>query len=178
MERGDSRSSRLAMAAHAVLIVAALHFAQGLFLPLALATLLSLVLLPLVKGVERLRVGRIPSIVVVVLSAFVVIAAFSWITIRQVSALGKRLPEYKGKVIAKAGSLGPVGRAIKEVQTTLAEVGEQVAASTSAAQTAARVEVVPSALRPLEIIGRALVSGIVPLGTTFFVLILVIFILI
>jgi predicted PurR-regulated permease PerM len=184
VQRVGSRPSRLAAAAYAILIVAALHFAQGLFLPLAMAALLSLLLLPLVKGVERLRVGRIPSILIVVLTAFLVIGAFSWITIRQVSDVGKRLPEYKARVIAKAGSLGPVGRAIKEVQAALAEVGDEVAASTGTGTTrenaaaATKVEVVSSTPKPLEIIGRALFSGIVPLGTSFFVLILVIFILI
>jgi len=92
MHRVESRPSRLAGAAYAVLIVAAIHFAQGLFLPLALAALLSLLLLQLVKGVERLRIGRIPSILVVALTAFLVIGAFTWITIRQVSELGKKLP--------------------------------------------------------------------------------------
>jgi predicted PurR-regulated permease PerM len=184
MERVGSGPSRLAAAAHAVLIVAALHFAEGLFLPLALAGLLSLLLLPLVKGVERLRIGRIPSILLVALTAFLAIGAFSWITMRQVSDLGKKLPEYKVRVIAKAGSLGAVGRTIKQVQAALAEVGDEITSSTTGvssrekASTASKVEVVPTPLKPLEIIGRALVSGIVPLGTTFFVLILVIFILI
>jgi len=50
LDRVDSRPSRLATAAHVVLIVAAIHFAQGLFLPLALDALLSLLLLPLVSG--------------------------------------------------------------------------------------------------------------------------------
>ncbi len=59
MERTELRPSRSAVAAQAVLIVAALHFAHGLFLPLA-------------KGAERLRLGRIPSNVIVVLSALVV----------------------------------------------------------------------------------------------------------
>jgi len=184
MHQFGSRPSRLAAAAPAVLIIAALHFAQGLFLPLALAALLSLLLLPLVKGVECLRIGRIPSILVVALSAFLVIGAFSWVTIGQVSDLGKRLPEYRGKMIAKAGSLGAVGRAIKEAQAALAEVGDEIAASTAVAttrekiSTATKVEVVPSPPKPLEIIGRALVSGVGTLGTTVFVLILVIFILI
>lgn len=179
-----SRPSRLAAAAPAVLIIAALHFAQGLFLPLALAALLSLLLLPLVKGVERLSIGRIPSILVVALSAFLLIGAFGWVTIGQVSELGKKLPEYRGRVIAKAGSLGAVGRAIKDAQTALAEVGDELAASTAVAttreksSTATKVEVVPSPPKPLEIIGRVLVSGMGTLGTTVFVLILVIFILI
>jgi len=184
MHRFGSRPSRLAAAAPAVLVVAALYFAQGLFLPLALAALLSLLLLPLVKGVEGLRIGRIPSILVVALSAFLVIGAFSWVTIGQLSELGKRLPEYRGKVIAKAGSLGAVGRAVKAAQAALAEVGDEITASTAVGttrekiSTATKVELVPSPPKPLEIIGRAFVSGLGTLGTTVFVLILVIFILI
>lgn len=184
MQRPDLRPSRLAVAAHAVLIVAALHFARGLFLPLALATLLSLLLLPLVRGVERLRVGRIPSILVVALTAFLLIGLFSWITIRQVSDIGKKLPEYKGRIVAKAGSLGPLGRAVKEAQAALSEVGDEIAASAASASTrekaslATKVEVVSSPPKPLEIVGRALVSGVGTLGTTVFVVVLVIFILI
>jgi hypothetical protein len=69
------------------------------------------------------------------------------------------------------------------VQAALTEMGDELAASTAAptrekASLIPKVEVVPSPAKPLEIIGRVLVSGIVPLGTTFFVLILVIFILI
>ncbi len=180
----DSRPSRLATAASGVLIIAALHFAQGLFLPLALAALLSLLLLPLVKGVERTRIGRIPSILVVALTAFLAVGTFGWITIRQLSDVGKRLPEYKGRVLAKAGSFGPLGRAIKGTQAALAEVGDEIAASTGGGATrekasmAVKVEIVPSPLRPIEIIGRALVSGMDTMGTTFFVFILVILILI
>lgn len=184
MGRTDSRPSRLAVVAQVILIVAALRFAQGLFLPLALATILSLLLLPLVKGVERSRMGRVPSIVIVVLTAFLVIGAFGWITIHQMSELGKKLPAYKGQVLAKLGSLGPVGEAIKNVQAALAEVGDEVAASMSGEQSrekssgTPKVEIVLPPSKPLDIIGRTLVSAIVPLGTTFFVLVLVIFILI
>ncbi len=184
MERADSRPSTLAAASHVVLIVAALHFAKWLFMPLALAALISLLLLPLVKGVERFRIGRIPSILVVALTAFLVIGAFGWLTIRQLSDLGKNLPEYRGRVIAKAGSLGPVGRAIQESRATLAELEYGIAESTAAAKPpensspTTKVEVVPSPPKPLDLIGRAFVSGAQMLGTTVFVLIMVIFFLI
>jgi hypothetical protein len=41
LDRVDARPSRQATAAHVALIVAAIPFAQGLFLPLALAALVS-----------------------------------------------------------------------------------------------------------------------------------------
>lgn len=179
MRHADSRPSGLAAAAYAVLIVAALHYAKGLFLPLSLAALLSLLLLPLVKGVERSGLGRIPSILVVALAAFLAVGAFGWITIRQVSELGKNLPEYKGRVIAKAGSLGYLGKGLKELQAALAEVENKVTAPAAERDVAPTpVVVVPSPSKPLDLIGRAVVSGIDPLGTTVFVLILSIFILI
>src|SRR6185295_5980126 len=96
----------------------------------------------------------------------------------------KNLPEYKGRVLARAGSLGPVGRIIKQAQSALAEVGDEIAASTAVAPTrenattTTKVEIVPSPARPLEIIGRALVTGSGTLGTSIFVLIVVLFILI
>src|SRR5438874_8371972 len=105
MDRADARPTRLVSAAAAVVVVAALHFARGLFLPLALAALLSLLLLPLVRFVQGLGGARLFSILVVVLSFSLLLGAITWVTVRQGADLGRKLPEYKGRILAKAGML-------------------------------------------------------------------------
>ena len=59
------------------LVIVALYYAQEVLLPLALAVLLSFVLTPLVTRLERWRLGRIPSVVVVVLLTCSAIGAWS-----------------------------------------------------------------------------------------------------
>ena len=58
-----------------VVVVAALYFGREVFVPLALAILLSFVLGPVVLKLRRLHLGRIPAVLVTVLLAFVVIFA-------------------------------------------------------------------------------------------------------
>jgi len=89
--------------------VAALYFAQEVLIPLALAVLLSFILAPLVKYVERRRVGRIPSVLLVVVVAFSVIIALGWLVGSQVVALAEDMPRYQGEVVRKVQSLRASG---------------------------------------------------------------------
>jgi predicted PurR-regulated permease PerM len=179
MDAAPSHPPRLTSVAAAVLVVGALHFARGLFIPLALAALLSLLLLPMVHFVQRLGGGRLFSILGIVLSFSLVLGAITWVTLRQGAELGRKLPEYRGRVMAKAGALGPVGRAIREAQAAIEELGSEISApERDKGAPATKVEVVPEPARPFALIGPALVSVFQSLGTTFFVFILVIFFLI
>ena len=58
-------------------IIAALYFGKAIFLPLAVAILLTFVLAPPVRVPRGWGVGRIPSVVLVVVLAFLVIFAAS-----------------------------------------------------------------------------------------------------
>jgi methylmalonyl-CoA mutase cobalamin-binding subunit len=69
----------LTLAALAVAVVAA-YVAKAILVPIALAVLLSFVLAPLVARLERLRLGRVPSVVmVVILAAIIVTAVGLWL---------------------------------------------------------------------------------------------------
>jgi predicted PurR-regulated permease PerM len=89
------------MLAAVVVVVAALYFAQAVLMPVAMAIFLSFVLSPLVSRVERWRLGRVPSVVVVVLLAFTAIGSVSWVVGRQAMDMAARLPEYRENLDAK-----------------------------------------------------------------------------
>jgi len=178
MHGADPRPPRLVAVAAGVIVVGALHFARGLFLPLALAGLLSLLLLPMVRFVQRLGGGRLPSILGVVLTFSLILGAIAWVTVRQGTGLVRRLPEYRGRVLAKAEALGPVGRALTDAQKALEELGSEMGAPEREKVTVTRVEVVPPPAKFFDVVGPALIPAFQSLGTAFFVLILVIFFLI
>src|ERR1700678_3399424 len=79
-----------------VVVVAALYLARDILLPLALAILLSFLLAPLVKRLEKWGARRIPAVLVVVLLAFGLLAAISYLLASQMYDLAYRLPQYKG----------------------------------------------------------------------------------
>ena len=178
MDRTDPRPPRLTSAAAVVILAAALHFARGLFLPLALAAVLSLLLLPLVRFVQRLGGGRLFSILAVVLSFSLLLGVVSWVTVSQGADLGRKLPEYKDRIFAKAGALGPLGGVIKDAQRALEKLEREIAPGRDPAVPATRVEVVPPPTSPFDVIGPALVPLVQSLGSTFLVFVLVIFFLI
>jgi predicted PurR-regulated permease PerM len=61
--------SALATAAAAIVVITALYFARDIFIPLALAILLSFALEPLAGVLRRWHFGRVPSVIAAVLLA-------------------------------------------------------------------------------------------------------------
>ena len=82
----------------AVIVIAALYFGEAIFIPFALALLLSFLLTPPVTWLERLKIGRAFSVVLVLIVAFSAIGSFMWIGTEQLSAIAIRLPEYRTNI--------------------------------------------------------------------------------
>ncbi len=85
--------------------IAALYFAREVFVPLALAVLLSFALGPLVMRLRRWHLGRVPSVVMAVLLAFAVIFGLASVIGSQLAQLAENLPKYQSNVIEKIHSL-------------------------------------------------------------------------
>ena len=95
------KTHRMLTLAAVVVIVAALYFAQAVLFPVALAIFLSFVLSPLVARLERLRIGRVPSVMVVSALAFATIGSVGWLVGRQAMDIVVHLPEYRGNLQSK-----------------------------------------------------------------------------
>jgi len=89
----------------AALIVATLYFGRDVFVPIALAILLSFVLAPLVGVLQGWRVPRAVSVIGVVLLAFTVIFVISGVIATQMTNLADKLPRYETNVRTKIQSL-------------------------------------------------------------------------
>jgi predicted PurR-regulated permease PerM len=88
-----------------VIVVAVLYFARVVFIPLALAILFAFLLAPLVTRLRRWKIGRIPSVLIVVHLAFAVIAAFGFLMALQLTDLGHKMPEYEQNIHNKLKSI-------------------------------------------------------------------------
>src|SRR5580698_2948587 len=97
--------SAVALAVLAVIIVTALYVGREIFVPVALAILLSFVLAAPVGVLQRLRVPRGIAVVGVVLFAFAIIFALGSLIATQLNRLAGDLPRYQTTIQSKIHSV-------------------------------------------------------------------------
>jgi predicted PurR-regulated permease PerM len=105
----SKKTSRVPVVTALGVCIAALYFAQEVLIPLAVAVLLSFLLAPLVKLLERRRLARIPAVMLVVAVAFTLIGALGWVVGSQVVRLAEDMPRYQGEIVRKVRSLSDSG---------------------------------------------------------------------
>jgi predicted PurR-regulated permease PerM len=194
---GRSGLSGILIFLSSILIVAVLYFARDIIVPITLAILLSFLLSPAVRGLRRLRMGRVTAVTITVLIAFIVIAGFGAVFVREISSLAQDLPAYRSNLEAKVHSLpelipggGIVRRAAAILsdlrnELTRAEIHASVPAESPASTGTAIAEPpkpVPVEIRQPDLAPLQLVQSIVgpllqPLATSGLVVVFVIMIL-
>jgi predicted PurR-regulated permease PerM len=110
----------MAGAVVAAIIIGALYVGREVFIPIALAILLSFVLAPLVRLLQRLHVPRAAAVLLVVLSAFAGIFAIGGLIASELSQLAGDLPRYEFTMQEKIRSL----RGTTAASGTLQRAGE------------------------------------------------------
>src|SRR5262249_6274834 len=118
-----------ALAVLAVLgIVAALYVAKAIFLPLALAILLTFLLAPAVRLLRNWGVPRVPTVVLVVAFAGAVFLGIGALVGQQVTQLAQKLPEYQFTIHEKIRSVRDraSGGALDRISTFLRNVNQEI----------------------------------------------------
>ncbi|HXS28668.1 MAG TPA: AI-2E family transporter [Steroidobacteraceae bacterium] len=160
-------------------VIAALRLAQDVFIPLALAVLMTFLLAPLVERLQRWGINRAVAVIVTVLVAFLVLGGVLYIVFSQLRDLAKELPQYREQLFhnvtqlsgALKGSMGRIAKLTAELGADLRRVtpGEP-------GRPIPKVEVVEP-LSGLQAI-RQLISPLAgPLATAAVVIVFVIFML-
>ncbi|MEO8186555.1 MAG: AI-2E family transporter [Burkholderiaceae bacterium] len=117
-----------------VLVTGILYFGRDVLVPLALSMLLTFLLAPGVRLLERRRFPRVLATTVMVGLACCVIAGLVWITVLQFLNFAASLPEYKNNIQSKISLLraAPQGSLTKAKQT-IDEIGTEIAKQDAAA---------------------------------------------
>jgi predicted PurR-regulated permease PerM len=175
--------------------VAALYFGRDLFVPLALAILLSFALSAPVRWLGRLGLGRIPSVLAVVFLAFLAIFAFGIVVAGRVADLAEDLPRYQRNIELKIQAFQdarPGGELVERVSSMLRDLSRKItrtqeqAGERNGAPSAAPAEREPEPLpvqirqpelAPFELFQRIVGPLIEPLATGGIVIVVVIFML-
>lgn len=177
----------------AVIIISALYVGREVFVPVALAILLSFVLARPVNFLQSLRVPRAVAAITTVLLAFAVIFALGSLIATQLSRLAGDLPQYQSTIQAKITSLRGVtggSTTLERAEGMLQDLSKELNKPKNAPATSLNTPTTPSrpvAPVPVEVLQpdpgtlanlRSLIAPLIsPLATTGIIVIFVIFIL-
>ena len=125
--QGTGALPSLSAVATFVLVIASLYWAQAVLIPVALAMLLTFLLSPVVGALERLALGRLPSVILVVVLAFSLLGGIGWIVTLQFGSVANELPTYRKNIREKIADIREAGKggALEKVQETAEEVKEE-----------------------------------------------------
>jgi len=112
-----------------VLVTACLYWARQVLIPVALAILLTFILTPAVSSLQRRGLGRIPSVLVVVLLALMLLGGLGYFFSQQITTLAADLPKYKGEISNKFHVLlgATEGGFLKQTRETFGEISQKAA---------------------------------------------------
>ena len=191
-EELTSLLSSVAIAILAVIIITTLYFGREIFVPVALAVLLSFVLAPLVSLLQQVRVPRGLAVVSVVIAAFALIFAMGSLLATQLTQLAEDLPRYQSTITEKIQSFRETTASrgtLERASGMLKDLGKELDKPKDASPSAVLMPKTPSPPAPVPVEVRqpdpgaleslrTLISPLLhPLATTGIIVIFVIFIL-
>ena len=128
---GSTETAQLLRVVTAVVVVAALYVGRTVFIPLALALLLSLLLAPVMDFLGRMRVPRLMAIFLVVVALCGLAGGLGWKASTEFTDLANQLPIYKetleGKIKVLSGlrssNFSKVSNAVSDLERELTKSG-------------------------------------------------------
>src|SRR5271156_2937778 len=112
-----------------VIAIAALYFGREVFVPMALALLLSFALGPPVLLLRRWHINRVLAVIVVVVLAFSVILGIGALIGSQLAHLAENLPGYQTNITEKIHSLRDTTTSsgvVRRAATMLSDLGNEM----------------------------------------------------
>ncbi|WP_372621840.1 AI-2E family transporter [Falsiroseomonas sp.] len=172
-----------------VLAVAALHFGRELLIPITLAVLLSFVLAPVVSGLRRLWLGRVPAVLLAALLALSGVLFVAGLMATQVAELTTEMPRYAYTMERKLDTLrgmtvDRIVAVLDRISGTLEETSPDPQTAPERAPSRAReappplpVEVRQPEPTPLELTRRIVQPVLAPLANAAIVFVVAVFVL-
>jgi predicted PurR-regulated permease PerM len=169
-----SRTSRLVVLGAVIVAIACLYWARIVFIPIALAILMTFLLSPLVALLRRLGLHRVPAVVVVLALTVLLAVGLGWALFSQVTVLADDLPQYRATITRKINDVQRMGRGgtLQKVEETAHDVMAQIERTNPQAKKP--LPVIVSSPNPLWQIPKI----VEPVGSAVFVFVLVAFMLI
>jgi predicted PurR-regulated permease PerM len=164
-----------------VIVVAVLRYAQEVFIPLAMAILLTFLLAPLVGRLQSLGVNRLVAVIMSVAVALTTVSVLADVAFNQFTDLTHELPGYQRQLHENLTHLrGAVRGGIADASKVIEQLGKElqrVAPAEPVPNDVRRVQVVAPPPNPLQVLRDFLGPAVQSFGTTLVVIVLVAFML-
>ncbi len=179
--------STLVVIGTVVATLAVLYLAREIFIPLSFALALSFMLTPLATALQRIHLGRVLSVTLVMFTVVLLTGAVSWMVGKELLDVVNNLPSYSQNIRSKVqgirspstGALGQVEKSVETITKELATPDPTVRGRRAATtENPLPVAVVTPEPSPFIHLRNLTQPFLVPLGMFGFVLILTVFILI
>jgi predicted PurR-regulated permease PerM len=195
-ERSASNNqwSTLALIATVVAALAILYLAKDVFIPFAFALALTLILTPVTIWLQRIHLGRVPAVLIVMTSVVTAAGFVSWMVGNELIDVIDHLPAYGENIHTKIQHLrSPSSSALGRVEKSVAEIGKELAGKDkpetvtpdrtrrgpqATVENPLPVQVITPEASPLLYLQQITRPFLAPLGMFGFVLILTVFIMI
>jgi predicted PurR-regulated permease PerM len=136
----------------AVVVVGTLYFARIVLIPFTLAVLITFILTPVAKLLERIHFGRIFSTLLVVVLSFIVVGAVGWTVSQQFAQVMNQLPDYRSNIHTKLEALHlSKSTALNNASDTMNEISKDLAAPPAGNTAAGNRTNSPSRQRPMPV---------------------------
>ena len=177
-----------------VAVVAGLYFGREVLVPMSIAVLLSFALAPLADALNRLRIGRVASVLIAVALAFAILGVLGAVIGRQAAQLSENLPAYQSVMSKKfdavrssafgARMVEKAADALHGLENNIGKNAVPAPPQPAQGQTAqtldhplVQVEVHEPPPGPVQILQNILSALLPPLATAAIVIVFVVFIL-
>ncbi len=183
-----SGSSAIRTTTILIAVISVLYLAREILVPLAFAITLALILTPAVDWLQKLHLGRVPAVALVMLVSIGAAGGVGWVIFNQLVAVANELPGYQQNIHAKLdamrkpsdGALGRATRSVEDLARDLTSVKAPVATPTPGDRGARPlpVQIVDQPANELAYLRDLVKPFLAPLGELGIVLIFSIFLLI
>jgi predicted PurR-regulated permease PerM len=170
--------------AYLIVILSAFSWAKEFLLPIVLAALISVLLMPIVDRLERWKLHPIVAVLSVVAIAFAFIGLLCATISVETLDLVNSLPKYRENITAKwaaiqQGPPGPLSLAFRNIGQLVDDLGKAAATNEGPGQPEpAKVQVISGADSAVRMIGKSMTPVLGPVAEFAVVVVLVVFILI
>jgi predicted PurR-regulated permease PerM len=132
--RDVTAASKLLTLVGIVVVIAGLHFGRQVLIPLALAVVFAFLLTPVVGLVEKGRLGRVLSVLVVLVVSFALAVAVGWGVTNQLVQIMVRLPDYQENIHEKLEALrSPANSGLSKATATVNDLSKELSTTSESA---------------------------------------------
>jgi len=115
-------------------VIFVLYAAREIFVPLAFAITLALILSPAVAWLQKIRVGRAPAVALVMMITIAAACGTAWVIFNELVEVANELPRYQQNIDSKLKALRTPGKgALGRATASVKELGKELSGTSTSA---------------------------------------------